>query len=155
MPKCPCDKLANGERSYHCDLFGCKMFPHFCRAVLTDSRWMNLYLRGMGPTQRPEQKGDRSKTLKAAEPAPSEGPGTELKKILTGLGVTPGNCACEAHATEMNRRGAAWCWENIELIGDWLAAQAKKRKWMFSRSVAKMLVRWAIRRAEKKAAGKG
>jgi len=86
--------------------------------------------------------------LRSMKPAFHSGPGTELKKLLSRFGIGPKGCGCNARAAEMNRLGPAWCRENIETIADWLAEQAKKRKLPFTRLGAKLLIRWAIRRAE-------
>src|SRR5699024_4347952 len=49
------------------------------------------------------------------------GPGTELKKLLSRIGIRAlGNCQCNARAAEMDRGGADWCRENLETIVGWL-----------------------------------
>lgn len=80
------------------------------------------------------------------------GPGTELRKLLHHLGIQPKgrNCQCNAHAREMDRHGPDWCEENMDTILDWLEAEAKSRPIvgiLFSRTVARELVKLAIRRA--------
>lgn len=63
-------------------------------------------------------------------PAPAEGPGTELKKLLESLGVTmPPNCDCNAHMAEMNRNGVAWCQANRAKVMEWLAEGRKQTAW--------------------------
>jgi len=86
--------------------------------------------------------------LRSMKKAFHSGPGTELKKLLSRFGIGPKGCGCNARAAEMDQQGAAWCRKNIETIADWLAEQAKKRKLPFTRLGAKLLIRWAIRRAE-------
>jgi hypothetical protein len=47
-----------------------------------------------------------------AEPQPpiTDGPGTELKKIFTELGISPTSaCQCDAKAREWNANGVEWC----------------------------------------------
>ena len=85
-------------------------------------------------------------------PAPADGPGTELKKLLRRFGIeaTP-NCKCNARAAEMNRRGADWCRENIETIVGWLREEAHLRRLPFSETAA----RWMARRAIKAASNGG
>jgi hypothetical protein len=49
------------------------------------------------------------------------GTGTELKKILTKIGIkaTP-NCSCNTRAKIMDEKGADWCENNIDTIVGWL-----------------------------------
>ena len=80
------------------------------------------------------------------------GPGTELRKLLHHLGIQPKgfNCKCNEHAREMDRHGPDWCDANMDTILDWLEAEAKSRPIvgiLFSRTVARELVKLAIRRA--------
>lgn len=79
---------------------------------------------------------------------PAGGPGTELKKLLrlAGLDSSP-NCACNRRAQTMDLNGADWCAANIEMITDWLAEEATRRKLPFVRFVGKLLIRRAIRNA--------
>lgn len=81
---------------------------------------------------------------------PANGPGAELSRILAGMGIHPSSdCGCKKIARKMNRRGAAWCRENIDWVLDRLKEESDKRKsWIFSRIVAKRIVFMAIRRAE-------
>lgn len=88
----------------------------------------------------------------AADIVPETGPGTELRKMLHGIGINPKGpkCKCNEHAREMDRRGVDWCTENVESIVDWLEEEAKKRPLigiLFSRNAARMVVRKAIERA--------
>lgn len=77
-------------------------------------------------------------------------PGHELKKLLAKIGIhaTP-NCSCTARANAMDKRGVAWCEENVETICDWLQEEATKRKLPFLRVAGKALINLAIRRAKK------
>lgn len=86
---------------------------------------------------------------------PPIGPGTELKLILKRLLIEPkGNCKCNQRAKEMDANGPDWCEEHIEEIIDWLEEEAKKRHMtlVFSRIVARRLIRMAITNARKKLA---
>ncbi len=47
----------------------------------------------------------------------------------------------------MDLNGADWCAANIEMITDWLAEEATRRKLPFVRFVGKLLIRRAIRNA--------
>lgn len=81
------------------------------------------------------------------------GPGTELKKMLARIGITPTpGCKCVARAEEMDRREQmqpGWCAENIDLIVSWLREEAEKRGLPFIDTAAKLLVRRAISLAKK------
>jgi hypothetical protein len=91
--------------------------------------------------------------LPAPPPAePEQGPGTELKALLSKVGITSTpTCSCNARAAEMNRQGVQWCKDNEELILGWLKEEAEKRNLPFVKLGAKMLLRRAIYNAEKKA----
>jgi hypothetical protein len=81
---------------------------------------------------------------------PENGPGTELKKILSYIGITPTqSCNCNKRANTMNAWGADKCNENIDIILDWLKEEADSRKLPFIRSLAKVLVKKAIKNSKK------
>lgn len=85
---------------------------------------------------------------KALPQKPKGGPGTELKKLFAMIGISEhGNCSCNAHADEMDRRGAEWCRENIETILDWLREECAKRNIPFVEFAARAAVNLAISRA--------
>lgn len=76
------------------------------------------------------------------------GPGTELKKTLAFIGIVPAkNCSCNAKAAYMDDN-PRWAEENVETIVDWLAVEARKRRIPFLRSIGRMLVKRAIKRAK-------
>jgi hypothetical protein len=83
-------------------------------------------------------------------PAPTHGPGTELKKLLKKIGITtsPG-CACNQRARVMDQKGCDWCAENLSTITAWLKEEHTRQKIMlpFSETAVSLLVRYAIRRA--------
>ena len=54
--KCPCPKLESGEKAYDCELYGCRMYPHFCEKTLEDHKFRELYLSQNGPTQNIEAR---------------------------------------------------------------------------------------------------
>jgi hypothetical protein len=86
----------------------------------------------------------------ALKPAPPRGPGTELKSLLSKVGITStAGCSCNAKAKTMDEKGIAWCEENVETICDWLQEEATKRKLPFVRLAGKALIHLAIRRAKK------
>jgi hypothetical protein len=78
------------------------------------------------------------------------GPGTELKKLLSKVGITtkPG-CACNQRARVMDEKGCDWCAENLSTITAWLKEEHARQKIMipFSETAVSLLVRYAIRRA--------
>lgn len=82
--------------------------------------------------------------------AASGGPGTELKRLLSAVGInaTP-DCSCNARAAEMDRQGCDWCEANIETIVGWLREQAQSRGLPFLDAAGRLLVRRAIRNARK------
>jgi hypothetical protein len=82
---------------------------------------------------------------------PEVGPGTELKSLLSLVGITAlENCKCNKYAAEMNNRGIDWCQDNVATIVSWLEAEAKSRRLPFSAAAAKLIVKLSIRRAKKK-----
>lgn len=76
------------------------------------------------------------------------GPGTELKKLLSKIGiVSKPNCSCNQRARIMDqneKKEPGWCEKNIETICNWLQEEANKRKLPFLRSAGKILIRRAI-----------
>jgi len=65
-----------------------------------------------------------------APPRPVGGPGTELKALLAGLGVTAtAGCGCNDTAARMDAMGAAGCRERAGEIADQLRGQAKAVGW--------------------------
>ena len=81
------------------------------------------------------------------------GPGTELKKILSSVGITATpNCSCNARALEMDRNGVEWCESNIDTIVGWLREEAEKRGLPFVDIAGRLLVNRAIRNARRAAA---
>lgn len=91
------------------------------------------------------------------EPPPEgSGPGTELKRLLSGwpfrIQATP-NCSCNARAAVMDeneRRAPGWCEKNIDQIVGWLREEAKKRGLPFMDAAGRLLVRRAIKAAKKR-----
>jgi hypothetical protein len=81
------------------------------------------------------------------------GPGTELKKLLSGIGIkAESGCKCADRARHMDFMEAkepGWTQNNMEEILDWLEEEARKRNLPFVRAGARVLVKLAIRRAKK------
>lgn len=88
------------------------------------------------------------------QPAPiGEGPGTELKKLLSrfGLGANEG-CACSSRAKTMNELGTEWVSNNVDTVVGWLREEAMRRRMPFVRAIARLLVKWAVRNARRSSA---
>ena len=82
-----------------------------------------------------------------------EGPGTELKNLLSMIGIkTTPDCSCNARAAKMNEMGIDWCRTNLSTIVSWLQEEANRRLLPFSQFAARKVVQIAIMRAERKAA---
>jgi hypothetical protein len=78
------------------------------------------------------------------------GPGTELKKLLKMIGITSTpNCSCNQKAVMMNNWGSDACEEKIDIIIGWLKEEAEKRKLPFIETIARMIVKKAIKNARK------
>ena len=89
-------------------------------------------------------------------PAPTSGPGVELKKLLKRIGIvaTP-NCSCNARAKRMDveeAREPGWCEAHLDEIVGWLREEATKRKLPFVDMAGRVLVRRAISNARKEQA---
>ncbi len=81
---------------------------------------------------------------------PTSGPGTELKKLISWFPV-PGKSKCRSCKNlelKMNRWGPATCESKIAYIVKKLQIAAKRRSIPFSESLAKTLIRRAIRNAK-------
>jgi len=80
----------------------------------------------------------------------NEGPGTELKKLLSRIGIRsePG-CKCNSRAMQMDAWGPDVCERKIDEIIGWLREEASSRRLPFSKTLATVVVRSAIRRARK------
>lgn len=88
-----------------------------------------------------------------------EGPGTELKKLLSKIGIRPtADCPCNKRANQMDQEGPDWCEQNMEKILGWLREEANRRGLPFVNAAGRLLVRRAIknsRNREKHACKKG
>jgi len=82
------------------------------------------------------------------------GPGSELKRLLSWLGIKPkAKCKCNERAAEMDRQEAAdpgWCERNIDTIVGWLREEAEARGLPFVDAVGRVVVRRAIARAARR-----
>lgn len=115
-----------------------------CNSIIASLVIYNTQLK------HPERNKEiRKKFLSYCKPK-QQGPGTELKKIFDKLLIREKDgCQCASHARVMDKWGPDTCLERIEEILDWLQDEASERDLPFVRSVAKAIVRLAIRRARK------
>jgi hypothetical protein len=77
------------------------------------------------------------------------GPGTELKKLLAGIGIEAADCKCNSRAAYMDRQAAEWCESKMATIVGWLREAARDRKLPFVEFVARGVVRKAIKNARR------
>jgi len=99
---------------------------------------------------RPGRGMIQLRVVEHTPPPPGKGPGTELKKLLARIGITPkAGCKCLARAIEMDIRGCDWCDQNIDTIVGWLREEAQKRRLLFVDAAGRMLVRRAIANARR------
>ena len=78
------------------------------------------------------------------------GPGTELKKLLSKIGInSKPNCTCNKRAAIMDQWGPDECEKRIDEIVGWLKEEATKRKLPFIEMAGKILVKKAIKNARK------
>jgi hypothetical protein len=83
-------------------------------------------------------------------PPERSGPGTEMKKLLAGVGIVASeNCPCEQHARQMDDWGPDECSRRVDEIVGWLRDEAKNRGLPFLGTAGRMLVRLAIRNARR------
>lgn len=91
------------------------------------------------------------KPPKPCDDAPTEGPGTELEKILKGFQIRKlAKCQCEQIKCRMNEAGPDGCEERLDVFAGEILAEARRRSWWFSGTrladaTARMLIGRAIR----------
>lgn len=74
-----------------------------------------------------------------------EGPGTELKRILSSLGISPSpSCHCGKKMAEMNRRGVEGCRATKDEIAGWLREGQDKWGWASKVKAAALAVTTGI-----------
>lgn len=95
------------------------------------------------------QAGTTTPAAAKASP-PRAAAGTELKKMLKRLGIAPSkDCLCNEMADAMDINPPAWSMENIEIIVDVMRSEAAKRGLPFIGTVGRLLVRRAVRNAQR------
>lgn len=124
------------------------MNPAYCQGYETSPKHRLMWDEGRFPGQTVVRQNPKKE-----DPPPGAGPGMELKRILRKFGIQPKGCACNRLAAEMDRRGVGWCRANIDKIASRMYEEARKRKFPLanlSRPAIKLLIRWAIRRSERR-----
>lgn len=76
-----------------------------------------------------------------------EGPGTELKKLLSWIVKPFPTCSCHEKIKKMNEWGPDGCEQNIEEILDWLHESAKDAGIPYVRFAVRLMVQQAVRNA--------
>jgi hypothetical protein len=90
-------------------------------------------------------------TTPAASSKLAGGVGTEIKKILAGIGIKP--CGrCKALAEQWDAAGIAWCRQNQQTLVDFLTTQATARAWVVGWAAAKLTAPGIIQQAIEQAA---
>lgn len=84
----------------------------------------------------------------------ASGPGTELKKLLSKIGIVASpTCSCNSRAAKMDEWGPDVCEkEKMDEIVGWLREEATKRKLPFVDMAGRLIIRKAISNARKEAA---
>lgn len=98
----------------------------FCTPPLCQRRRHRWLDAARAASSRSPATPPRVKPLPAG---PSGGPGTELKRLLSSLGIQAANCACNDRARQMDAWGVAGCKENRETILAWLRQEQARRGW--------------------------
>lgn len=168
MDSSACEHYLNGTCAVIAGLTGidqslCVVGDDACAACLADTypKQRNRVTASIGiyiaKKNLPSDQAARIKSdliseirVEQGEPPPNEGPGTELKKLLSKLGfAVKTTCQCNAHARDMDHRGVDWCRDNVDVIVGWLREEAEKQGIPFVEFAARLLIKYAIRRATK------
>lgn len=142
-PQCHCEPSGY---PFYCERHKVKKTAHWVRLCQTRPDYFQAWEDGRGP-------GQVHASLPKAE-SPRRGcPGTELKRILLGFGIKAASgCNCAGMARQMDGWGPGGCEKRLETIVDHLEKEAKRRRLPipFRRTLARLLVRRAIRLARKR-----
>jgi hypothetical protein len=157
-----CDKLNNGKCSVASELAKNDVLPmlvqcEYCTHQSEPSQSINrvtvsLAIKNADQSIRVELSRRYSHLLQVLPPAEqkNEGPGTELKKILSWFYLPDDSkCKCNDRIAKMNGWGAEGCEQRIETILRWLRHSAAENKIPFSETAVRMLVNRAISNARK------
>ncbi len=146
MTDCDCNILDGG----HCERHGIRKTAHWVELCRRRGEYWRAWEEGRGPSQA--QTTSRKNGHPTSGRVVAAGPGTELKRILLGFGIKPGcGCDCARMARQMNSWGPDGCERRLDTIVDHLEKEAKRRRLPipFRRTLARLLVRRAIRKARK------
>jgi hypothetical protein len=78
------------------------------------------------------------------------GPGSILHDMISAIGIkTTPSCPCVKHAIEMNEKGIEWCENNIDTIVGWLKEESNRRKILFIDTIARSIVKRAIKKSKR------
>ena len=153
------------EKPGMCERHGIVKHQRLWELCRCDRNYFAAWEKGEGILQNVEWMKEKTRRLKekhAKEEQNGEhlqgGPGTELLKLLDKpikiLGflfrIDLSKCDCRRYARQMDEWGVVGCRRRILEIVDHLQRQAKRQRMLFNRRVARILIRRAIRRAEKK-----
>lgn len=121
----------------------------FCGPCRTDAAWRQTLVACGRVTERDFDcpHGITTDNLPNKRPP---GPGTQLKAMLALFGIhATERCACRRMAAKMDREGPQWCREHIGEIVDVMRTESNRRHLLFMETAAKLIIRRAIRQAEK------
>ena len=89
-----------------------------------------------------------SKRNQSPIPPSTEGPGTELRKLLSWFhSPDKRKCKCETRIQKMNAWGPDKCEQKLETILRWMRHSAKIHKIPFFEPAVRLVIRTAIRRS--------
>lgn len=155
MSEIECEHLKNGICHVASSIAGipCKAYEMNCRVCLAgdEPKTVNPPTKGLAIAALREA-GKPYDWLTHYKPTPGEGPGTELKNLLSWFASEREGCQCKDRAAKMNRWGVEGCRERIDTIVGWLSEEARKRSSasaVVPTIVYRTLVKKAIDRAEK------
>jgi len=95
-----------------------------------------------------QRKAERAAAMVAL---PTSGPGTELKALLSTMGIHASpTCKCNKMAIQMDNWGSEESLKHIEEIVDVMEETAKSRNMFFIRAVGRSLVKVACWKANRK-----
>lgn len=162
-PEIECAGPQGEDRWWKCPVHKGKLTAHWTRLCRNKPPYRLAWKEGRGPGQehRVVLGPSRLKSVDGKVPRDvgcKSGPGTELKQIIAAwqrrfpwfdLGPQKDCGSCADMARKMDQWGPDGCKEHMETILDRLDREAAKRNLSvpFQRTVARLLVKQAIRRA--------
>lgn len=144
-------KIISIESEFLEDYLTCgkKINDEILEIETTSQCYINIALKRFKLNKSRRNNGDKRILYNNKNDNIQIGVGTELTKLLSRIGITySANCPCKDRALYMDKMGIKWCEDNIDIIVAWLSEEAERRKLPFYRTVAKLLVKRAIRKAK-------